>query len=104
MSTKKQVNLINIEVGNRLSAMRKKKNYSQNEIASGVGLTRTSIVNIEKGRQSLTVETLLKLCAILKCDFEDLLPPPPKAVAKSIKKILKKRVLIEKTLDVNFKW
>lgn len=102
MKTDSQKNLINIEVGNRLHKIRKKSGYNQGQIASGIGLTRTSIVNIEKGRQSLTVEHLLKLSALFKCDVSALLPPSPKAFAKEIKKV--KKVTHEKLLSVNFKW
>ncbi len=99
---RKQQNLINIEVGARLLKWRNKKGYNQGQLASGMGLTRTSVVNIERGRQSLTIEGLLKAASILKCKPSDLLPPTPKAVTKELKKV--KKVIHEKLLDVNFKW
>lgn len=97
-----ETNLINLEVGERIKKARTKKGFDQGELASGMGLTRTSVVNIEKGRQSLTVENLLKACALLDCKAADLLPPPPKVVMKKLRKV--KKVVHEKLLDVNFKW
>lgn len=102
MAKTKQQNLIYMEIGNRIQEKRKKKGYSQGQLASGLELTRTSIVNIEKGRQFLTVETLIKTAAILNCKVTDLLPPAPKAVAKELRKV--KKVVHEKFLEVNFKW
>lgn len=102
MAKNHQHNIIYIEVGARVKKWRLKKGYSQTELASGVSLTRTSIVNIEKGRQALTIETLLMVSAVLGCNPSDLLPPTPKAVAKQLRKV--KRVIEEKLLDVNFKW
>ena len=98
----KQHNLIYMEIGARIMEWRKKKGYSQGQLASGLGLTRTSIVNTEKGRQCISVESLIKCCAIFGCEAKDLLPPTPKAVAKEIRKV--KKVVHEKLLDVNFKW
>lgn len=97
-----QHNLIYMEIGLRLKEARKKKGYNQEQLATGLGLTRTSIVNIERGRQCMTIENLIKSCAILDCEPKDLLPPTPKAVAKEINKV--KRVVESKTLAVNFKW
>lgn len=97
-----QHNLIYMEIGKRVQEQRKRKKYNQEQLATGIGLTRTSIVNIEKGRQCMTIENLLKCCAVLSCEPKDLLPPTPKAVAKELVKV--KRVVTSKTLEVNFKW
>jgi transcriptional regulator with XRE-family HTH domain len=98
----KQHNLIYIEIGNRIKKHREFMGYSQGQLASGLGLTRTSIVNIEKGRQCISVEALLKVAAILKCTPGSLLPKTPQATAKEISKV--KKVVHEKLLSVDFKW
>lgn len=98
----KQHNLIYLEIGKRIHRLRKEKGYNQGQLASGIGLTRTSIVNIERGRQCLTVEGLLKICAVLGCTPNDILPKTPKAVAKELVKV--KKVVTEKLLSVDFKW
>ncbi len=41
------------------------KGMTQSELATAVGLTRTSITNIEKGRQKLLVHTLLDIALSL---------------------------------------
>lgn len=97
-----QHNLIYMDIGARVQERRKKKGYSQEQLAAGIGLTRTSVVNIEKGNQCMTIEGLLKCCAVLGCEPKDLLPPTPKVITKEIVKF--KRVVESKTLNVNFKW
>lgn len=49
---------------------------SQQQLADAVGLMRTSITNIEKGRQVTTIEHLYALGAALQCDPRELLPDP----------------------------
>jgi len=93
---------INTKVGANLMRIRKDSNINQEYLAGAIGLTRTSIVNIEKGRQSLTVENLLKACAILKCSVLDILPPTPTAKIK--KEVVKSKVIKYKTISANFKW
>lgn len=97
-----QHNIINMHCGKMIYERRKKIGYNQDELASAVGLTRTSIVNIEKGRQSLTVENLLKVCAVLKCKVVDILPHVPSVKLTPFKKI--KKVIEYKTMDADFKW
>ena len=58
---------------------RRGKNLSQEALASAVGLTRTSISNIEKGRQRLLLHTLVDIADALKVDAAHLLPDRPVA-------------------------
>jgi transcriptional regulator with XRE-family HTH domain len=55
---------INKATGKYLQEIRKTLKISQEDLADKIGLTRTSIVNIEKGRQSLTVENLYKISEV----------------------------------------
>jgi transcriptional regulator with XRE-family HTH domain len=55
---------INKATGKYLQEVRKTLKISQEDLANKIGLTRTSIVNIEKGRQSLTVENLYKISEV----------------------------------------
>jgi len=50
------------EIGLRIRIARKERNFSQEDLAKLVDLSRASIVNIEKGRQSPPIQTLLLLC------------------------------------------
>lgn len=51
---------------------------SQAALAKAVGLSRTSITNIERGRQPVNIHTLYAMADILGLDVGDLLPPSPK--------------------------
>lgn len=62
------------EVGDRVRAQRGKR-LSQESLASAVGLTRTSISNIEKGRQKLLLHTLVDIAEALDVEPSMLLPP-----------------------------
>lgn len=58
---------------------RRGKNLSQEALASAVGLTRTSISNIESGRQKMLLHTLVDIADALKVDASQLLPTRPAA-------------------------
>jgi transcriptional regulator with XRE-family HTH domain len=67
-------NKIYIEIGKRIKDMREHKNISQEELSKKIGLTRTSITNIEKGRQRLLVHTLINIAQELSINVNTLLP------------------------------
>ena len=48
---------------------------TQEQLAAQAGITRTAIVNLEKGRQGLSLEVLYRLCAALNLKVDELLPP-----------------------------
>ncbi len=48
---------------------------SQEAFAKAVGLSRTSITNIERGRQPISLHTLYFMADILGIEPADLLPP-----------------------------
>lgn len=62
------------EIGRRIYKARKDLDISQEELSSRVSLTRTSITNIEKGRQKLLVHTLIEIASALNIEAETLLP------------------------------
>jgi transcriptional regulator with XRE-family HTH domain len=61
-------------VGERIRAERKKQKITQDELASQVGLTRTSITNVEKGKQKLLLHTLVQIADFLGTSPARLLP------------------------------
>lgn len=98
----KQHNIMYVELGGRIAQYRKKAGLNQEQLAGAVKLTRTSIVNIEKGKQHLTVWTLVLICSTLKCKITDLFPKIPKA---SFREIIKKTKVIQyKTMEADFKF
>jgi transcriptional regulator with XRE-family HTH domain len=64
------------QVGEKIRSRRGKK-LSQEALASAVGLTRTSISNIEKGRQRLLLHTLVDVADALQVEAASLLPDRP---------------------------
>ena len=60
--------------GIKIRDARHQQHLTQEAVASRVSLTRTSIINIEKGKQQLLVHTLVDLARALSVQPGDLLP------------------------------
>ena len=56
--------LIYEQIGREIAQYRTSIGLSQADLARSIGLTRSSISNIEKGRQKMLVHTLLELSLI----------------------------------------
>jgi transcriptional regulator with XRE-family HTH domain len=65
------------EFGDRLRARRKAAKLTQSELAERVGLTRTSITNIEAGRQHVVLHQLFMLASKVGAEPHELLPREP---------------------------
>lgn len=50
-----------VEIGATIRAAREGAALSQAELADRIGMHRTNLIRIEKGRANLTIETLLRL-------------------------------------------
>jgi len=61
-------------IGFRVSELRKLANKSQKELGTELGLTRMSIINLERGRHGIMIKHLAKICEILNCKSSDILP------------------------------
>lgn len=61
-------------IGRRIQQFRTERHLSQDELARMVGISRTSVVNIEKGRQRLPIHTLWEIAGALHVDPHALLP------------------------------
>ncbi|MGO8990132.1 MAG: helix-turn-helix domain-containing protein [bacterium] len=62
------------QLGENIRNRRKYRKLSQERLADLVGLTRTSMTNIEKGRQRPPLHTLCEIIEHLRADIGDLLP------------------------------
>lgn len=62
-----------IELGNRIRIARERKGVSQSIFASMLGLSRSSIVNIEKGRQRPSVHLLYEISQNINTELTELL-------------------------------
>src|SRR4051794_28719267 len=61
-------------IGSRLRQQRDDLGATQGQLAEEVGVRRTSITNIEAGRQKVPLHLLYKLCAALEIEVVDVLP------------------------------
>lgn len=59
------------KIGSNIKAAREKKGVKQHVLAEMLGLSRASIVNIEKGRQHVTMHTLWQISTLLSTSFSD---------------------------------
>ncbi len=64
------------EIGKRIFEARDRKGLTQEQLAKKISLKRTSITNIEKGRQQLLVHMLIKIALELEVDIGSLIPQP----------------------------
>ena len=62
-------------IGHLVRAARKEARLTQDELARRVGLTRTSINNIEQGKQRLQIHMLYAIADVLAVAPTALLPP-----------------------------
>ena len=62
------------EFGKILRELRRNKNLTQDELSQRVGLSRTSVTNIEKGRQKIPFHFVYVLSSALGVDPCQLLP------------------------------
>ena len=76
-------------VGKRVRAGRAQVRLTQDELAQRVGLTRTSITNLELGRQKIQIHTLYAIADVLKLPVISFLPDRPSAISRNIKDELK---------------
>jgi transcriptional regulator with XRE-family HTH domain len=85
------------EVGRRIREARKRRKPSltQEELAKLVSLTRTSITNVEKGRQKFLLHTLADIAAALHVEPASLLPPS-NAESRLLDEAIKHRPVAEK--------
>lgn len=62
------------DLGRQIRTVRMNRGLSQAALAKRLGFTRAAIANLEAGRQSLQVHTLLMLINILCCEWGDIVP------------------------------
>lgn len=63
-----------IELGERLRAARVALGLTQAEVAEAAGISRTSLTNIECGRQRILVDQLALMCGKLRALPSDMIP------------------------------
>jgi len=73
---------IYVEIGQRIKDAREHKHLSQAGLADASFLSRTSITNIEKGRQHLPLHTLYIIADVLGIQVASLLPDQNQIIEK----------------------
>src|SRR5262245_37572344 len=63
-----------VSVGKKVKQARENNSYTQEELAAKVSLSRTSITNIELGRQQFMAHTLIEIAIALSVPPASLLP------------------------------
>ena len=89
------------EFGRLLRQRRKDAHLSQDEVANSVGLARTSITNIETGRQHVSLHMLYALANAVGARAHELLPDSAILLQEDarLERALDKRVMAEDEKD-----
>jgi len=79
------------KIGERIKEVRKLQEMNQDVLASALGISRVSLVNIEAGKQRVPLHVLLDICEALSVSLPDLVPQSPQndinsAILNKIKK------------------
>ena len=69
-----QIDLLYSVLGERIKAARKLKKFNQTKFAKLIGISRPSLVNIEKGRQRAPLHVIYYIADLLDLIVIDLLP------------------------------
>lgn len=81
------------EIGRRVRLARERIGLTQDSLATQVMLSRTSVTNIEKGRQKVLAHTICSLAGELSVLPAELLPETPPPVESDDKPAAEKSVL-----------
>lgn len=63
---------MNALLGNRIKALRTARNYTQEQVADRLGISRQKYARIEKGLNSITLELLTKIAETLDVTVSDI--------------------------------
>ncbi len=64
---------VRFSIGQNLKKYREEKGQTQVELSDLVGIERTSVTNIEAGKNNMTIEQLLYFCEVFEITPNDLL-------------------------------
>jgi transcriptional regulator with XRE-family HTH domain len=66
---------LQMEFGRRLKAAREERGEMQKQLAGRMGLSRTSVSNLERGKQRIYLDQLFQASHLLDLALDRLLPP-----------------------------
>ena len=87
-------------IGNKISELRKKFNYTQEQLAEKIGVTRQTLSNWESNITSPDLNQACILCNLLKVNISDLIDNNVEIEVKESNNILQK--LINKEIEIEF--
>ncbi|MEO1211115.1 MAG: helix-turn-helix transcriptional regulator [Cyanobacteria bacterium J06638_20] len=88
--------LFYVDLGKKIRAVREERKLTQEALASLLSITRTSVTNIEKGRQKMFLHTFLEITQVLGVSLDVLMPSTK--YSSSLEDVLKEK-LDQKELD-----
>ncbi|GAA1390182.1 helix-turn-helix transcriptional regulator [Luteococcus peritonei] len=62
---------------NRLPELRKQQSWSQQELAEVLGVSRQTIISLERGRFDPSLPLAFNLASVFDCRIEDIFTPDP---------------------------
>lgn len=80
-------NVFYTEIGKRIKSFRKKKRFTQAELAEIANLQRTSITHIENGNQKSPLHVVIAICYALEIEMADLIPNIEEFCAPKVNRI-----------------
>lgn len=90
--------IASIKIGQKISVFRKAKGYSQEELAKLIGISRSSLTQIEAGNRGIDILELQKISAMLNFSIDELLQEKPandeKAEIQQKRKVTKDEIRI----------
>jgi transcriptional regulator with XRE-family HTH domain len=94
-----------IELGNRISILRKQKGFSQEELAKLIAISRSSLTQLEQGNRNISVVEIQKIAGVFCFSIDVLLSQDFKAndnliLKESIETMLEERISVPE-LNVN---
>lgn len=75
---------IYLEIGRNIRSRREFLELTQDALAQRVGLTRTSITNIERGKQKIQIHTLFRIAEALESHVASFIPSTSEHFAISV--------------------
>lgn len=104
MSLEQSIEAFYIQVGEKVRFQRKRAGMDQETLARHLNLSRTTVINIEKGRQRLSLEHAWLTAKILAISIEELLPSSEMKTVDDWKSEVQKVGVGKQTEKAVLKW
>jgi DNA-binding XRE family transcriptional regulator len=104
MSLEQSIEAFYSQVGEKVRFQRKKAGMDQETLARHLNLSRTTVINIEKGRQRLSLEHAWLASKILGISIEELLPSSEMKTVDDWKSEIQKVGVSKQTEKSVIKW